>query len=133
MRSSRFPYRSLFIIVAATLIARIILLASGEVSFHADEAIVGLMARHILQGERPVFFYGQAYLGSLDAWLIAIGFRLLGDSVLTIRIVQAALYLGVVASGWWVVWKLSGRTLIAFVAGLALALPTVLITNYTAA
>jgi hypothetical protein len=35
--------------------------------FNSDEAIVGLMARHMLQGERPLFFYGQAYLGSLDA------------------------------------------------------------------
>src|SRR5215813_15643700 len=109
MRSSRFPYRSLFIIVAATLIARIILLASGAVSFHADEAIVGLMARHILQGERPTFFYGQAYMGSLDAWLIAIGFRVLGDSVLTIRVVQSILYLLVVASGFVLAWRLSER------------------------
>ena len=57
------------------------------------------MARHILQGERPVFFYGQAYMGSLDAWLIAVGFRLLGDSVLTIRIVESILYLLIVATG----------------------------------
>ena len=47
------------------------LLAAGSVPFNGDEAIVALMARHILQGERPVFFYGQAYMGSLDAWLIA--------------------------------------------------------------
>ena len=70
-------------------IARAVLLASNTVSFHSDEAVVALMARHILQGERPVFFYGQAYMGSLDAWLVAIGFQLLGESVLTIRFVQA--------------------------------------------
>src|SRR2546430_759798 len=34
-----------------------------------DEAVVGLMARHIaFLGERPVFYYGQPYLGSLEAF-----------------------------------------------------------------
>ena len=46
------------------------LLYADVVPFNADEAVVALMGRHILQGERPVFFYGQAYLGSLDAWLV---------------------------------------------------------------
>jgi hypothetical protein len=37
------------------------------VPLNSDEAVVGLMARHILDGKRPVFYYGQAYMGSLDA------------------------------------------------------------------
>jgi len=45
----------------------------------SDEAVIGLMARHILyQGERPVFFYGQAYNGSLDAYVTALLFFFLG-------------------------------------------------------
>jgi 4-amino-4-deoxy-L-arabinose transferase-like glycosyltransferase len=133
MAVSRFPYRWLFIILALTLVARIMLLASASVSFHADEAVVGLMARHMLAGERPTFFYGQAYMGSLDAGLIALGFRLLGDSVLTIRIVQSALYLLVVASGFALAWRLSGRVKIATIAGLVLALPPVNTALYTTA
>jgi hypothetical protein len=43
-----------------------------------------LMARHILQAERPFFFFGQAYMGA-DAWLGLPGLpssgRILGDSV----------------------------------------------------
>src|SRR5574341_1086774 len=66
----------------------------GAVPFNADEAIVALMARHILQGERPLFFYGQAYMGSLDAWLVAMGFAVLGQKVWVIRLVQTLLYLG---------------------------------------
>ena len=46
--------------------------------FNADEAIVALMARHINQGNIPIFFYGQSYMGSLDAILVAIGFRIFG-------------------------------------------------------
>ncbi len=55
---------------------------------------MALMARHILQGEHPIFFYGQAYMGSLDAYLVAAGFALLGQQVWVIRLVQVLLYLG---------------------------------------
>lgn len=127
------PRRHLLVILLIALVGRLLLLASNSVTFHADEAIVGLMARHILLGERPTFFYGQAYMGSLDAWLIAAGFRLLGDSVSTIRIVQTALYLLVVATGYAVVWRWSQRAVIAAVAGLALAVPTVNMALYTTA
>ncbi|MCB9456842.1 MAG: hypothetical protein H6671_12725 [Anaerolineaceae bacterium] len=120
-------------VLAVAAAARLLLLASGTVSFHADEAVVGLMARHILQGERPTFFYGQAYMGSLDAWAVALGFGALGESVLTIRIVQSVLYLLVVALGWQVAWRISGNRIVAGVAGLALAVPTVNVALYTTA
>ena len=120
--------------LAIALVGRVLLLASGSVSFHSDEAVVGLMARHILQGERPVFFYGQAYMGSLDAWLIAVGFKLLGESVLTIRVVESILYLlVVVAADFAVAWRISGRVIVAAVAALVLAVPNVLLALYTTA
>lgn len=72
------------------------LLFANVVPFNADEAIVALMARHILQGERPLFFYGQAYLGCLDAWLIAGGFAIFEQQVWVIRLVQILLYLGTI-------------------------------------
>jgi hypothetical protein len=120
------------VLVVAAL-ARGALLASGTVSFHADEAVVGLMARHITQGARPVFFYGQAYMGSLDAWIVAAGFRLLGESVAAMRLVQSALYLLAVALGYTVAWRLSGRMTVAWVAGLMLAVPPVVGALYTTA
>ncbi len=127
------PWRALALVLTVALAGRVLLLASNRVSFHSDEAVVALMARHILDGARPTFFYGQAYMGSLDAWLVAVGFRLLGESVLTIRIVQAVLYLGVVATGFLVAWRLSGRGVVALVTGLLLALPPVLLAVYTTA
>jgi 4-amino-4-deoxy-L-arabinose transferase-like glycosyltransferase len=123
----------LVVVLLVALIGRVLLLASGSVSFHSDEAVVGLMARHILQGERPVFFYGQAYMGSLDPWLIALGFRLLGESVLTIRIVQSTLYLLTVASSYALAWRISGRMLVATVAALLIAVPNVLLALYSTA
>ncbi|HVU14533.1 MAG TPA: glycosyltransferase family 39 protein [Phototrophicaceae bacterium] len=122
-----------FAVLLVALIGRALLLASGTVSFHSDEAIVGLMARHILQGERPTFFYGQAYMGSLDSWLIALGFTVLGDSVLTMRIVESILYLLIVASGFAVAWRISERVIVAVVAALMLAIPNVLLAVYSTA
>ncbi len=119
------------VLVAA--VGRVLLLASGSLSFHSDEAIVGLMARHILAGNPPTFFFGQAYMGSLDAWLVAAGFRLLGESVMTIRIVQALLYLGVVASAYAAAHALLRRIDAALIVGLLFAVGTPLLTLYTAA
>ncbi len=131
MTTRRFPLLALVAVIAVALIGRGLLLASGSVSFHSDEAVVGLMARHILQGERPVFFYGQAYMGSLDAWLIAVGFALLGDTVMTIHLVESLLYLLIVATSFLVAWQISGRAVVATVAGLLMAVPTVLLALYT--
>ena len=46
-----------------------------------DPAVVGLMARHVaaLQ-EFPVFFYGQAYMGSLEPLASALAVALLGST-----------------------------------------------------
>jgi 4-amino-4-deoxy-L-arabinose transferase-like glycosyltransferase len=129
----RTQLRPLMFVLIIALVGRVLLLASNAVSFHSDEAIVGLMARHILQGERPVFFYGQAYMGSLDAWLVAVGFQLFGDTVLTIRIVQSVLYLLIVLIGYLIAWRFSGKTSIAVITGLMLALPTSLFALYTTA
>ena len=46
---------------------------------NSDEVLPGLMARHILlEGERPVFFYGQHYFGALEAYAIAALFAVFG-------------------------------------------------------
>ena len=82
----------LIAILALGLALKITLLVMGALPFNSDEAVIGLMARHILQGERPVFFYGQAYMGSLDAWLVAGMFAVFGPSVTAIRVVQMALF-----------------------------------------
>lgn len=46
----------------------------------SDQAINGLMARHVLQGEFPFFFYGQDYCGSIESYLAAAVFFLFGVS-----------------------------------------------------
>jgi len=69
-----------------------------------DESLVGIQAEHILRGELPIYFYGQPYLGSLEAYLIAIVFAITGPSVWTLRIEPLLLSLVVV----WLTWRLAG-------------------------
>ena len=89
-------WRAGLVISIVALAWKAVLLAINSVPFNSDEAVVGLMARHILQGERPIFFYGQAYMGSLDAFLVAFGFLLFGQQVWVIRFVQSLLYSGLI-------------------------------------
>ena len=107
------------------------LLLAGVVPLNGDEAVVALMARHILQGERPIFFYGQAYMGSLDAWLIAGVFALFGPSVAAVRFVQLLVFLGTVATTYWLGRRIFRSEWIAGCAAVLLALPPVLTTLYT--
>ena len=118
------------LVIALTLKA--VLLAFDVFPFNADEAVVALMARHILQGARPVFFYGQSYLGSLDAWLIAFAFLIFGQTVLAIRIAQTILYVGTIITTYLLGLKIFDKW-VAACAALLLAIPTVLTTLYTTA
>ncbi len=107
-------------------------LAAGDrLPFNSDEAVVALMARHILQGARPVFFYGQAYMGSLDAFLVAGAFAWLGQQVWAIRLVQMLLYLGVLLTSAWIGRQAFGSWRVGVLAMLLLAIPSVNVTLYT--
>lgn len=123
----------LVIAILAAVLLRAAILAANAVPFNSDEAVVGLMARHTLQGEWPVFFYGQSYMGSLDSTLIAAAFALLGQSVIVIRLVQTALFLGIVASTYALAIRFWGDRTAAGFAALLMALPPVLISTYTTA
>ncbi len=120
------------IVIAVGLAGRVALLSLDVFPFNADEAVVGLMARHILQGDLPTFFYGQAYLGSLDAILVAAGFVALGESVSSIRAVQLLLYLATIGTTVRLGLRMGFRQRIALVAGVLLAVPPVVVTLYTA-
>jgi 4-amino-4-deoxy-L-arabinose transferase-like glycosyltransferase len=107
------------------------LLAAHAFPFNSDEAVVALMARHILHGKWPAFFYGQAYMGSLDASLVALGFSVFGQHVQVIRWIQVLLYAGAVVTGTWLAWRVTRSRVAAAVAGLLMAIPTVNVTLYT--
>jgi 4-amino-4-deoxy-L-arabinose transferase-like glycosyltransferase len=111
--------------IAVGLYQRWLWQMSGRIPFNSDEAIVGLMARHILAGERPTFFYGQAYMGSLDAWLNAAGFSLWGQSIASMRLVQSILWIGLLVSVFFLARRLFQSTSAGWVSLILFGLPPV--------
>jgi hypothetical protein len=94
----------LWICLLAALLIRVWLVIHTNGVIDGDEALVGIQAEHILRGEHPVYFYGQAYMGSLEAYLMAIIFAIAGPSVWTLRAEPILLSLVVV----WLTWRLAG-------------------------
>ncbi len=84
MPSTRWVLASIILLGIAL---RLYLLFSSQVIIEADEALVGLQAFGILRGERPIFYPGQTYGGSLESYLVAAVFRLLGASALTLKLI----------------------------------------------
>ena len=73
------------------LALRLAIVASPLGEIDGDEAVVGLMARHIaFLGERPVFYWGQPYLGSLEAFSAAPLFRVFNSSTFVLKRVPTA-------------------------------------------
>lgn len=85
--------------------ARVFLLRSGLGALSSDEAVVGLMAEHVLRGEHPTFYWGQSYGGTLEVYLVAGVFKVFGASTLALKLVPIALW--AVASI--LVWRIAGR------------------------
>jgi 4-amino-4-deoxy-L-arabinose transferase-like glycosyltransferase len=119
--------------LAFALVFKLTVVIYDSIPFNSDEAIVALMARHIINGARPIFFYGQAYMGSLDAWLVAIAFWFFGEQVIVIRVVQSALYLIYLLTLWILARRLFRDPVVSNFAIWVAAVPTVLVTTYTTA
>lgn len=71
---------------------RIWVLASPVGALDADEAVWGLMARHVLDGELTTFFWGQAYGGTQETLLTALVFAAAAPSVFALRVVPIAFF-----------------------------------------
>ncbi len=76
------------ILVVCAFLLRFDLIWASDFILDSDEAIVGLMAKHINEGKGiPVFYYGQHYMGSLEAVLAAASYRLFGIGSFTLKLV----------------------------------------------
>ena len=96
----------------------------------SDQAVLGLMAYHIQAGERPIFYYGQPYMGSLEAYLAAPLFSLFGANDWTLRLPTLAFSVGFVGALYWLGVTLYSRW-IAVLAGLFVALGPAILTNWS--
>ena len=84
MSESRFSRQDWWFLAAMLLLAlvlRLDFLVANNFVIDSDEAIVGLMAKHIVEGaDLPVFYYGQHYMGSFEPLLAALSFKVFGIS-----------------------------------------------------
>lgn len=116
----------LCILLGLVVSVRIWMIAQAPIAFgidpgdvHPDQGVVVLMAKHIQEGgEFPIFHYGQAYLSSLEAFLLSICYFFFGIKLWVIHIVPVfcftlfsfALYLlaknlyGSMAGFWSLAW-----------------------------
>ena len=82
-----------FIIIFAATALRVILAILRWPTPDSDESFLHLMALHINNlGEHPAFYYGQHYMGTLEAYLGAPLFHLFGASVLVMHLTMIGLF-----------------------------------------
>ena len=107
VRSSRRWIVTLGAVIAAGAALRLWVYRSELGIPDSDEAVVGLMALHMLDGEWTTFFWGQGFGGSQEALLTAPLFWVFGPGWLALRMVPIAL--SAVAA--LVVWRVGRRTI----------------------
>ncbi len=74
-------------IVLVAVLLRVTLDAFNWPVTTSDEGSMGLMALHIAyRGEIPLVLYGQTYMGSLEAFLGSVFFRIFGISLFSLRL-----------------------------------------------
>jgi hypothetical protein len=58
-----------------------------QLHFDSDQAVVGLMAKHLVEGRTvPIFFYGQNYMLAVQAWIAAPFFAIGGATIAMLRL-----------------------------------------------
>lgn len=93
------------ILLVAAFAFKMAVIAAGQKYLRSDEAVVGLMAKHVItRGERPLFLYGQSYGGghAITAYIAAPLFALFGRSGALLTAIPAALSVGAI----WLVWRI---------------------------
>ncbi len=115
---------SLFVACALVVARSYIFWAYEQAHITSDQAIVGLMAKHIAEGRAwPLYFYGQSYLLAVEAWLVAPFLWIGGPTMASLRAGMVAINLATVVL---LVWGLVRwgrlRPLLALVAVLPFAI-----------
>jgi len=86
----------LVLVAALTVAFRLPFLLHADRFFDSDEAVEGLMARHVQQGELPIFLWGQHYKGVPEVYLAAAVFAVAGSSVIALKATTLACFVAFV-------------------------------------
>jgi 4-amino-4-deoxy-L-arabinose transferase-like glycosyltransferase len=112
---------------ALTIAARLPFLITGKIPFDSDEAVEGLMARHVLNGELPAFFWGQAFKGVPEVYASAGAFALFGSSVAVLKSVTLVFFAAYVATNFILLDRLLSRWAAVSASLLLIAAPPALV------
>ena len=118
-------------IVLAALVLRVTV-SLLNYCFTFDTGTVELMALHILHGERPLFFYGQGYMGAAEAYLAALFLGIVGPGEFAVTlspITMGLLWL----IGMYLLFREIGGARTGLAAALTVAVPGWVIVWYTVA
>src|SRR5258708_25721932 len=75
----------LWLCLLLALLIRAWLVVHTQGVIAGDEAMVGLQAENILRRQHPVYYYGQPYMWSLEAYFAALLFAIACPSAWTLR------------------------------------------------
>jgi hypothetical protein len=120
-------YLLALLFAALTLAARLPFLITGKIPFDSDEAVEGLMARHVLNGELPAFFWGQAFKGVPEVYASAGAFALFGSSVAVLKGVTLAFFAAYVALNFLLLDRIASRWVALAASLLLIAAPPALV------
>jgi hypothetical protein len=79
-------FSPLWLCFLLAILSRVWLIVHTQGVMAGDELMVGLQAEHILWGDRPLYYYSQSYMGSLEAYLAAFIFLFTGPAVWAMRL-----------------------------------------------
>ncbi len=111
--------------IALVVVRSIVLIAYEQLDFDSDQAIVGLMAKHLAELRTfPLFFYGQNYMLGVQAWIAAPFVWAGGATVAMIRLPLLLINMAVVTMAIVMVARHGVRPWLALVAVLPIAVTT---------
>ena len=85
------PLVVLLLSVVAVMVTRVVLLVTNIARFESDEAVTGVMAQRILDGDFPAYFGIQSYQGALEQYIQAPLLAIFPDTPTVLRLVQVVL------------------------------------------
>ena len=72
--------------VLAGVVLRVLVLRSGLGALDSDEAVAGLIVRHLIKGDPTTFFWGQAYGGTPGTIVHAPFVAVLGTTPMALKL-----------------------------------------------
>lgn len=105
----RLAFLAVGVVLAIGLALRLWIITGKLGTIDSDEALTGLMARHLWSGEFRAFMWRFNYQGTISTYPVALSIKLLGDTQFALELPFLIMSAGITA----VVWRIGTRFLTA--------------------